>query len=311
MINKAIASSLALAAGILGGCAIHPLPEDFSRNTTYEIVKKIRCEAREALDNIAVRVLRQSSDPHVLRMADQLAAGQIEVVPGVLLQVPRLEPSIQRLFEKFTTSAVSFDFQFTIEEENDNAGSADFRLPFTSGVFTLGVSGGAKLTRENFRKFIVDTSFYDLHTDNSLAREVCSSIAATHSNIVYPITGRIGLYEVFSTFIELENETHLKDGFSDQLKFVTKLNASLKPKIELFPISAQRLRLSEAALTLASTRQDQHQLGLVIKKGEGISLLDARRNAKLFTAERIIDLRTEDFFRSQRIFQQRVRQLSQ
>jgi hypothetical protein len=37
-----------LAAGLLS-CSIHPLPEDVTRKTTYEIVEAIRCEARDAI----------------------------------------------------------------------------------------------------------------------------------------------------------------------------------------------------------------------------------------------------------------------
>jgi len=33
----------------LGGCATHPLPEDVTRKTTYDIVERIRCEAKEAV----------------------------------------------------------------------------------------------------------------------------------------------------------------------------------------------------------------------------------------------------------------------
>jgi hypothetical protein len=32
------------------GCSMHPLPDDVSRKTTYEIVEKIRCEARAAVE---------------------------------------------------------------------------------------------------------------------------------------------------------------------------------------------------------------------------------------------------------------------
>jgi len=41
-----IVASLALI-----GCAIHPLPEDVSRKATYDIVDKIRCEAKAAVED--------------------------------------------------------------------------------------------------------------------------------------------------------------------------------------------------------------------------------------------------------------------
>ena len=31
------------------GCAVHPLPEDVTRRSTYDIVQSIRCEAKQAI----------------------------------------------------------------------------------------------------------------------------------------------------------------------------------------------------------------------------------------------------------------------
>jgi hypothetical protein len=41
---------------LLSGCAdVHPLPEDFSRKTTFEIVQAIRCEAKRAIEKIEAK----------------------------------------------------------------------------------------------------------------------------------------------------------------------------------------------------------------------------------------------------------------
>src|SRR5260370_37723493 len=40
-----------VASLTLIGCAIHPLPEDVSRKATYDIVDKIRCEAKAAVED--------------------------------------------------------------------------------------------------------------------------------------------------------------------------------------------------------------------------------------------------------------------
>ena len=37
-------------SSLLIGCSIHPLPDDVSRKTTYDIVEKIRCEAKAAVE---------------------------------------------------------------------------------------------------------------------------------------------------------------------------------------------------------------------------------------------------------------------
>lgn len=44
-----VLAALAIPIGA-AGCAIHPLPDDVSRKTTYDIVDKIRCEAKAAVE---------------------------------------------------------------------------------------------------------------------------------------------------------------------------------------------------------------------------------------------------------------------
>jgi hypothetical protein len=50
---------LALAS-LLIGCSVHPLPDDVTRKSTYDIVDKIRCEAKAAVDQFATE-LRDAS----------------------------------------------------------------------------------------------------------------------------------------------------------------------------------------------------------------------------------------------------------
>src|SRR4051812_33466181 len=70
---------LLLSASWLAGCAIHPLPQDVTWDTTYRIVQKIRCEARDALTALAVRGLRESTYPPTLALADRLEARELLV----------------------------------------------------------------------------------------------------------------------------------------------------------------------------------------------------------------------------------------
>src|SRR5262245_65062276 len=48
-LGRWLASLGALAFG-LAGCSMHPLPEDVSRTSTFDIVERIRCEAKAGLD---------------------------------------------------------------------------------------------------------------------------------------------------------------------------------------------------------------------------------------------------------------------
>jgi hypothetical protein len=48
--RPALGFTVFLLLPLLIGCSIHPLPDDVSRKTTYDIVDKIRCEAKAAVE---------------------------------------------------------------------------------------------------------------------------------------------------------------------------------------------------------------------------------------------------------------------
>jgi hypothetical protein len=285
----------------LSACAIHPLPEDVTRETTVQIVKKIQCEAREALDDITVEYMRESSRPRTLELADKLEADQIEVLDLFKRHRAELDPKVITLAQLFTMSAVGMGFQFKITEDNDASASANFRLPFnpTSEVFSLGLGGGAKRTRESVRKFDVASTFNELHS--ALKREECLSIVATDGDRLYPITGKIGLKEVFRTFIALhEVRGTVKDNFSDQLTFTTKLNVSVTPKITLSPGPIDQFRLADASAQLSAYRLDEHAVTVTLKRAD---IAGAAKGAVLRQLE---TLRTEDFFERQRNIERKL-----
>jgi hypothetical protein len=278
---------VSICAFLLAGCAIHPLPENVTRDTTYDIVQKIRCEGREALDNISLRLLRKFTDRRTLDLADRIEAGELTTAEVLLNPKYRrnlvLDKETWDLFLAYTLSAVTFDFDFQISEDNNNQANANFTAPVTNGTFTLGANAGADLNRKSERKFEITNSFAELHT---LDRGYCENIAARIGNIVYPITGKIGLEEVFETFVNLDSRIGVTppapaQGFSDKLTFLTTLSAGATPKIALTPIPDSRFRLADASATLSATRTDQHEVTIAIAKGAlltpaAIALLDQR-----------------------------------
>lgn len=263
-------------AMVLAGCAIHPLPGDVTRDTTYQIVKKIQCEAREALDVLAVSVLRESHRPELQDLADKIEKQTFFVrqfldpeYRGVLT----LDRSVGTVFLVFTLSAIVLDFDFSITETNDNTIDTNFRLPITGGLFTLGLKGGKKLVRKNQRTFQSGVTFYSLHQE--AYDPVNCSIAATHGNIVYPITGKIGLEEVFDTFLKLSRDEISAEAqqltskkFNDKLTFTTTLSATATPKVALDAEPARVFRLLNATGTFGETRADVHQVSINLAKGD-------------------------------------------
>lgn len=298
---------------LLAGCAIHPLPEDVTRETTYAIVQKIRCEAREALDDISVRLLRTSDYPPTLDVANRIAAKELTVIELFESKNRRkyadvlrsLSPDVTHLFQAYTTTAVTFDFNFEITEDNNHSVTAKFGLPFKTGTFGLTASADANLSRKGKRQFQVVNSFFELH---ELPAQYCANIAAKSGNFVYPIVGKIGIEEVFETFVDIDNNV-LPGGilpakqhnntptFTDTLTFTTVLDASIKPSITINPLKNGALRLSEASATFGPKRTDMHQLTLSLAKGQSIrSVEDARMTAKTLSKVNADQRRMEDLF---------------
>jgi hypothetical protein len=292
---------VSICAFLLGGCAIHPLTENVTRDTNYDIVQKIRCEGKESLDNIAQRLLRLSTDPTTIAWADRVAAGELSFVQ--LFDKHRaslqLTPYAEKMLKAYTLSAVTFDFWFDITERNRNSANARFTMPVVPGLFSLGANANADFDRESSRKFQVVNSFYELH---HLDRSYCEDIAARIGNIVYPITGRIGVQEVFETFVRLDSDIEGGLGgdahrFSDELTFTTTVGAGVTPGILLDPLPARSFRLLNASATTSVSRIDFHRVTLAVARGPAIANLNqaratAREASKLIADER----RTEDFF---------------
>ena len=287
---------------VLASCAVHPLPDDVTRDTTPGIVHKIQCEAREALNHLSEEIFLQSGDQATREMATAIEADRLKVT-DIFANGSKYHPVLLKddlaLLKAYTLSAVTFDFNFTISETNDNSAGGDFRLPVVGGLFTLGASSEAKLQRQNVRKFQITNSFFELH---DIDPANCAIVTARSGNVVYPIEGRIGIEEVFRSFIVLDSGAGStgKPGsaslFTDTLTFTTTLTASLGPKITLNPSLKEVFKVADASGTLSATRVDAHQVAIAIARGSPfVSVEEARKGAKI-VSRAIADQNRVDFF---------------
>src|SRR5262245_45651398 len=82
------ASGIAAFAA-LAGCSMHPLPEDFSRASTVDIVRSLRCEARDGMESVltSLRPDQRSNAEAIIR-----------------------------------ATKIGYDFSFKIDETNDAGG---------------------------------------------------------------------------------------------------------------------------------------------------------------------------------------------
>ena len=229
-----------MGAGLLG-CSTHPLPQDVARVSVVDIVRRIRCEAKEGLEDALQRAAAQGASrrAHVERIRD--------------------------------LSKIGYEFRFEISEDN-KAGASGLTFERAAShpgdgfklVLVADLNGDqSENARKNTRIFSVIDELKELH------KARCGQVETTRRNLIYPITGSIGIAEVVRTYIELETMTELKTvggeqdpemiAFSDQLAFTTKFDAGANAELK-FETAVGSWRLTKASLSGSASRQDLHKV---------------------------------------------------
>ena len=257
----------------LAACSTHPLPDDISRETSVSIIRNIRCEARDEFIRQVARLLSRSGSAAV-------RAANPENIIDRPESIKTHDPVIAGTVAKFTVSAIGYSFKFNITETNNNSASLSFSLPFIAsnppadrGNFGLGLSGGIHQKRDANREITMVESFLELaHLD-------CTKASEPPANLLYPITGTIGMNEVIATFLQLgtsgagvskPGQTALniehpgEPQFTDTLTFTTDIGVGATPKIVLGPVG-QAFQLTEASADLSAGRRDFHELVVTLK----------------------------------------------
>lgn len=253
--------AVALAsAGAVCGCAIHPLPEDFSRATTYDIVASIRCEVKHGLEDFPASYPGRRAD----------------------------FPSNRFLSD----TAIGFLFEFDMKESDKaNEGKLEFSNPFSGGSFALNLSGKAEKERNTHRTFLVGETLLELQTS-----EQCNDDKA-HPNFIYPIAGHVGADEVLSTYLRLTRDLSVKAHndklFSDELKFTTTLTSGITPTLELNGGST-KFKLRKFSVNGNLERTDEHKVTIALAHVEG----SGQRSARLAGRNFVVYEPTGRFLRS-------------
>lgn len=289
---------IALAVAVLplfAGCAIHPVPEDFAGIDTVDIVKQIRCETREALVGLIKIKLKDWAERGSAE-ADSLLR-QYESDPDAISDFhPNRFPGqkyveVRRLINLFAGTAIAYNFDLTMTENNDLSAEINLLKPVTNPKFTLGIGAGAARSRANQRTFTITDTFgaliAQLNRLNRYGERYCDG-KIRYKNYIYPIAGRIGVRKTVTTFIELTVFENLAGGkdksgagpptMADNLTFITKLNLSANPKLEFTPVG-DAFQLSNAMFKASVDRTDRHQvtIGLAVA-GAGAGELDPLRS---------------------------------
>jgi len=301
-----------LAAGV-AGCSIHPLPDDVTNDTTFTIVQKIRCEARDALRQEVADELLTSSDPQTIQIGQAVLDGDRDI--GTL-KLEELRPEAVRMaVATYAQSAIAYEFTFEITEDNNNNGLLNLRDPFGRGFFSLSIGSVThNRQRKSNRNFLISEYFSTLALN--LSAKTCKSSGTRNKDWIYPITGRIGLAESIDTFLELDRRIGLypkgKDAsptFADTLTFETEMSGSLGPSITLTPVTS-RLHVSGGSGTFSAKRKDSHKVVVTLSsppdpepKKTGAAFGAARSTAATTTIQSAVNeverQRQIEFFRTQ------------
>jgi hypothetical protein len=217
----------ALAFG-MAGCSMHPLPENVSPASTYDIVKRIRCEVAEGLKDF------------------------------------KRDDEFWRIVE---STAIGYDFTFAITEENKAAGGKlELKRPSfvdeKRGVF-LELTASAEKKRENTRKFRIVEDLAEVNRDGcstvtTQANLIYPITGATGMGEVVSTYVRL---ELLSDVASDNNNVV----FSDALAFTTRFSAGVTPTLELSTVAGS-FKLTHASFTGAAIRQDIHNVTVALSR---------------------------------------------
>ena len=287
----------------LAGCSIHPLPDDVTRDSTFDIVEKIRCEARDAIATELLILLDRSSDPGTRALVPELKSGRLKFAD---LEEDQVDDRTLSIIDQYRWAGIGFKFTFQISENNDASGSALFKMPFTDGTFSLAVAAGKDKSRQNRRVIDIGDSFEGLVVGRE---DACATVEKPGKNWKHPITGNIGLAEVVHTYTRLVGNNEKVGEFSDELQYTVRAFGSVTPSVSLSKFEHKVLRLASASARLSADRTDTHRVKIafidvrsvpaaILKKRRAGRALRKRRLASRRAAARRVRGRSTRVFNS-------------
>jgi hypothetical protein len=274
-------SVLPLLSVTFSGCSIHPVQQDVTGVPPVEIIHHIRCETRLAIQDKAIELLRgynNGLDERSQALAERFAS--MRGRPWVVNPKTDLVREDQRRFYyRYIQTGIAYDFTLDITEDNKAAFLADPVRLITNGTAGIGLSASGEFSRNNARRFIMSDTFTKLLVDPNLKCD-----GDRPSNFAYPIAGRIGMRELISTFIDLNEDQGLQPldtgnsrVFADTMTFLTTLTGSVTPHVEIAPVGNKWGLASPTNFGAFGQRIDKHMVivGLSMDIPKGTAVLHA------------------------------------
>lgn len=254
--------ALAVSATI-AGCSVHAIPEDVVGIPTHEIVAAIRCEMRLGFFRQVGQILEEKKIGGFDYRDLLEKESRDRVLPLETLESSNAGRAAASIIDTYASSAVAYDFDFEITENDGLSSNLAFQLPFpTPNLFNLKADGSLDKSRVGKRTFRSQQTFADIVKN----LDWCSTYFGKRSkelplpkNILYPISGSIGMDKVVESFMKLSDQGGGKDSFIDILTFTTTIGGSLHPSVTLSPVQ-HSFRLVSGSLDVSGSRKDVHKV---------------------------------------------------
>jgi hypothetical protein len=249
-----------LSAVALAGCSTHPVQQDVTGLRTVNIVNHLRCETRLGIQDTAITLLIGENGGVTTPFIGELIATRGDI--WNFDPARKLNRKEQDFYYRYILTGIAYDFSFDVTEENGAGFSADPIRLITGGTAGVALGASGDFRRNNLRHFIVSETFQDL----LLNKELKCSPEYLSPNFVYPIAGSIGLKELISTFVELNEVKRLavdkasSKVFADTLTFTTTVSGSATPHVIVAPVGNRWGLASPATIGGSASRVDKHML---------------------------------------------------
>lgn len=250
---------------ILASCAAHPAVHDLTRYYAPEIVRKVRCEARQAIaDKIAVWLIDKKDDSYGVEISKKILNRKIKLST---IEWKKLHPKDYDYIDYFFPAAIAYNFTLDMTEANDSSVDLNFLAAVTKGTVSIPVKTGLNRARNNVQTFTIADKFgfllKELPEWYCDPNEVEPGFFSMHSNYVYPIAGKIGVDAMVDDFVDLTlfgalagEKGESKPAMAYSQEFTTKIYGNVTPKITIVSSSS----FKDGTVGLSNYREDKHKI---------------------------------------------------
>jgi len=267
---------ISLCSALVSGCTIHPLPNDVTGLSTYNIVRQIRCETREAVIDSILDFLTNEGNHEGGKVDDASRAVGLKFQAEYRANPQSISNFDPKLLSGFARTVVSvlwntgiaYNYDLEMIEVNNIDPEVNLLRALPTRSEMLGLKGQFDRHRQNIRTFTVTDNFGGLV--KNVKANYCTNFIV-EANIIYPIAGKVGMERLVHDFLVLTLFGNLsatsKDippakgppTLVDQLEFQTVIGGTATPKVTFIQLGTA-LHVADATLGLTASRTDTHKL---------------------------------------------------